>query len=161
MAVDAPTHPFRAAWDTRDLDAFADALAPDVVLHSPIVSKPFEGEEAAVELYRVAFEHLGAFEITDEFGAGDTHAFFWRAYAGGRTIEGVDLIRHDEAGKIAEVRVSIRPLVDLATFAAVIGPPLARRRGRLNGLLVTVLVAPLRLIFAAIDQVSSRLATPG
>ena len=151
------THPFRAGWETRDLDAFADSLAPDVVLHSPILSAPITGHEAAVELYGVLFERFGEVEITDHLSSGDTHAFFWRAEAGGRPIEGVDLIRHDAAGRIAEARVAIRPLVGLAYFAAAAGPTLARRRGRLNHLLVTLLAAPLRLIFAAIDRLSARL----
>jgi hypothetical protein len=46
-------HPFRALWETRDLDAFADALAPSVVLHSPILEAPFNGREAVIELYDV------------------------------------------------------------------------------------------------------------
>ena len=150
-------HPFRAAWRTRDLDAWADALAPDVELHSPVVKTPFRGREAATELYGVLFDALGDFDITAELAAGDSHAFFWRADAGDRRIEGADLLRYDEHGKITEVRVLIRPLVDIAAFAAAVGPPLAAKRGRIRALLLRFLTLPLKAILAVADAVASRL----
>jgi hypothetical protein len=150
-------HPFRAAWRTRDLDAWADVLAPDVVLHSPVLTRPFRGREAAIELYGVLFDALGDFDITDEFAAGDSHAFFWRADAGGRRIEGADLLRFDDHGKISEVRVLIRPLVDIAAFAGAVGPPLAGKRGRIRAPLLRFLTLPLRAILAVADTVASRL----
>jgi hypothetical protein len=151
-------HPFRAAWRTRDLDAFAGALAPDVELHSPVITTPFRGREAAVELYGVLFDTLGDFDITDEFAAGDTHAFFWRANVGGGRIEGADLLRHDAQGRIAEVRVLIRPLVGIGTFAGAAGPPLAAKRGRARALLLRALTLPLKAMFAVADVVASRLS---
>jgi hypothetical protein len=42
-------HPFRAAWATRDLDAWIEALSPDIVLRSPVVRGPFRGRSAAAE----------------------------------------------------------------------------------------------------------------
>jgi len=153
--VDA--HPFRTAWRTRDLDAWADALALDVVLHSPTLKTPFRGREVATELYGILFDAFGDVEITDELAHADSHAFFWRANIGNRTIEGADLLRFDEHGKISEVRVLIRPLVDIATFAAVIGPPLAAKRGRIRGLLVRLMTLPLRAILAVADTVATRL----
>ncbi len=32
-------HPFRAAWRTRDLDEWIEALSPEIVLRSPVVRK--------------------------------------------------------------------------------------------------------------------------
>jgi hypothetical protein len=153
--VDA--HPFRSAWETRDLDAWAEALAPDVVLHSPVVKTPFRGREAATELYGVLFDALGRFDITDELAAGDSHAFYWRADAGGRAIEGTDLLRYDTDGKITEVRVLIRPLVDVAAFAAAVGPPLAAKRGRARAWLLRFLTLPLIAFLAVADALASRL----
>jgi hypothetical protein len=150
-------HPFRAAWRTRNLDAWADALAPDVVLHSPVVRTPFRGREAARELYGVLFDAFGDFEITDEFAAGDSHAFFWRADLGGRRIEGTDLVRFDGHGKIVEVRVLVRPLVDIATFAGAVGPPLAAKRGRFRAPLLRILTLPLKGILALAEALATRL----
>jgi hypothetical protein len=35
-------HPYQSAWSTRDPAAWADAMAPDIVLHSPLL--PEHGE---------------------------------------------------------------------------------------------------------------------
>lgn len=150
-------HPYRTAWQTRDLDAWADALAPDVELYSPIFNSPFRGREAAIELFEVLFRAAGTVEITDELSSGDTHAFFWRADFDGRPVEGVDLIRHDRDGKITEIRVSIRPLVGIAAFGVAVGPPLARKRGALRAPLLRLLMVPFNAILALADVVASRL----
>jgi SnoaL-like protein len=151
-------HPFQAAWRTRDLDAWTDALADDVVLHSPVMTTPFRGREAARELYSILFEAFGEVEVTDAFAAGDMRAFFWRGELGGRRIQGTDLIRADARGKVAEVTVLIRPLVDIAVFAAAVGPALARRRGPIRGLLLRLLTLPLRALMAAADFAAPRLS---
>jgi len=65
--------------------------------------------------------------------------------------------RYDEQGKIAEIRVLIRPLVDIAVFASAIGPPLAARKSPIRGVLVRVLMLPLRGILTVTDTVASRL----
>ena len=150
-------HPYRAAWRTRDLDAWADALASDVELHSPIITPTFKGRDAAVELFSVLFKEFGRLEITDEFAEGDSQAFFWRGDLGRRTIEGVDLIRLDADGKIVEVRVSIRPLLNIAIFASAIGPPLAAKQGRWRALLVRILNLPLRGVLVATEAVAPKL----
>lgn len=150
-------HPFRAAWETRDLDVWVAALAPDVVLHSPVMTTPFRGRDAAAELYGILFEKFGHVELTHELSAGDTHAFFWRADLGGRRIEGTDLLRTNQAGEIGEVTVMIRPLVDIGLFAGEVGPSLARRRGRVQAVVLTLLTAPLRGLLAVADAVAPRL----
>src|SRR4051794_30293487 len=122
-----------------------------------MIQAPFRGRETATELYGVLFEALGEVEITDEFAGGDSHAFFWRAAAGGRSIEGADLIRVDEQGKISEIRVLIRPLANIATFAAAAVPPLAAKRGPIQAWVLRVLTLPLRAIFAAVDFLAPRL----
>jgi ketosteroid isomerase-like protein len=150
-------HPYRSAWQTRDLAAWEAALAPDVELHSPIFSSPFRGREAAIELFEVLFRRAGRVEITHEFSSGNTHAFFWRVDFGGRLAEGVDLIRSDQHGKVAEIRVSIRPLSGIAAFGAAVGPPLAGKRGALRAPLLRVLMLPFNAILALADVVASRL----
>ena len=153
-------HPYRRAWESRDLKGWEQALSPDVVIHSPLLTAPFVGRKVAVELFAVLFESLARFEITDELAAGDTRAFFWRAESGGRPIEGADLIRLDGDGKVGEITVLIRPLVSLAAFGGAVGPPLAGQRGRLGGALVRVLNAPLTVLFSLVDRVASRLVVP-
>ncbi len=64
---------------------------------------------------------------------------------------------YDEQGKIAEIRVLIRPLVNIAMFASAIGPPLAARRSPVRGALVRLLTLPLKGILTVADVVASRL----
>lgn len=150
-------HPFRRAWRTRQLDTLVGAFAEDVVLRSPLLSAPFVGREVAAELYGVLFERFGDVEFTAELADGAMRAFFWRAQLGAGTVEGADLIRHDEQGMIREVQVLLRPLSGLGAFAAEMGPPLARRRGPGRALAAAMLTRPLRWLLALADAISPRL----
>jgi hypothetical protein len=152
-----PTHPFRAFWESGDLEVWIDALAPDVVLHSPLITAPFRGRQTAAELYGVLFDRLDNVEVVDEFSTGTSYVCFWRADVGGRRIEGADFIRSNAEGKIAEVRVLIRPLISITAFARDIGPPLAAKQGRLRAVLVGLLNLPLRLVAVLTDLVAPRL----
>ncbi len=149
-------HPYRAAWETRDLSQWSNDLAQDVVLRSPIVRAPFRGRKAALELFEVLFDALQDVKITDECDAGDMHMFRWRANASGEAIEGVDLIRHDLDGKVSEITVLIRPLVSIGAFAAAVGPGLARKRVRLYGPLVRAMAMPLTILLTFTDAIASR-----
>ena len=157
----AQRHPFLTAWDERDVRAWRDALAPDVVVHSPLLRSPFVGREAVAELYGVLFELFGDVEVTDHLAAGDTSAFYWRGTVDGRTVEGADFVRSTPDGHISEIRVLMRPLVSLGTFTAAMGPALARREGRRRGSLVALVTAPIRTLFLAIDAVATRIGQRG
>lgn len=150
-------HPFQAAWRTRALDPWMEMLAPDVVLRSPVLRAPFTGHAAVRELYGVLFEVFGRMEVTSELRDGDSHAFRWRGELAGHQIDGIDLLRYDAEGRIAEIAVMIRPLVDIGVFAAAVGPALAAKRSPFRGLLVSVLVWPLKAMLAVADLVSTRL----
>jgi hypothetical protein len=154
-------HPYRTAWQTRDLAAWADALAPEVELYSPIFNAPFRGRQGAIELFEVLFRAAGTVEITDELTAGDTSAFFWRADFAGRPVEGVDLIRRAPGGKINEIRVSIRPFAGIAAFGAAVGPTLAGKRAAWRAPLLRVLTAPFNAILVLAEAVASRLVQRG
>ena len=150
-------HPFITAWKTRDVQPFAAHFAPDIVLRSPIIESTFVGFSTAAELFSALFESLDEFEITDHFGNGQSHAFVWQGTLGRHTVEGVDLVRHNDDGSIAEITVYMRPLVGIATFATGFGPALAARRGRTRGLLTRATTLPLRALFVAIDRIATRL----
>ncbi len=148
-------HPYRAAWQTRDLNVLTQALSPDVVLHSPMFTAPFIGLDVAVELYSVLFKGLGNLEFTDEFSAAGSSVLYWRADYRGRKIEGTDLLRVDQDGRICDVTVFIRPLDGIAAFASAIGPPLAAKQSSLRRVLVQIVNYPLRVFFAMVDVVGT------
>ena len=156
-----PPHPYRAVWETRDLKQWEEALAPDVVLHSPIILSPFRGRAAAVELFDVLLETLDEFVIKHEFVDSRRHVFLWSATISGREIEGCDVITADDDDRICDITVLIRPLVGLGTFAGAMGPALARRRGAFRGLIARVLIAGLKVFLGTADALSTWLVGKG
>jgi hypothetical protein len=119
--------PLRAAFEARDHDAILQALAPDVVLHSPIIEVPFVGLEEASDLFAVLLEEVWPLTYVDEI-PGDPHVLHFTGEVKGTRLEGVDLLRFDEQGRVKEITVFFRPLPGTAAFLSATGPKLARRR---------------------------------
>ena len=122
-----------------------------------MISRPFRGREEAAEVYGVLFDVFGEVRFTYELHDGNAHVYHWRGDVGRRTIEGTDLLLYDADGNIREIRVFIRPLVDIGTFAAAAGPALARLRSPVNAVVLSVLTMPLQLMLAAVDALAPRL----
>lgn len=112
---------FRAAVEAGDLDAMVDALADDVVFHSPVTFKPFEGREAVSVLLGVVVRTFEDFRYTDELDGEGTKALIFQARVGDKQIEGLDLLRFDAAGKIADFTVMVRPLSATMALAEAVG----------------------------------------
>ena len=110
-----------------------ELLHDDVVFYSPIVFTPQEGR-AVTKLYLEAAGQAlpgeggdtiggtdgegdepserpaGAFRYTKKVLSGDTAVLEFETTVEGKYVNGVDIIRCDDAGKIVEFRVMIRPL---------------------------------------------------
>jgi hypothetical protein len=112
---------FRSAVEAQDLDAMVDALAEDVVFHSPITFRPFEGREAVAMLLGVVFRTFEEFRYTDELDGDEVKALVFQARVGDKEIEGLDLLRFDAAGKIADFTVMVRPLSGAMALADAVG----------------------------------------
>ncbi len=107
-----------------------ELLADDVVFYSPVVYTPQEGkaitklylEAAAVALpgdkrdgpddakAGDAGAPSGRFRYTKQVMSGDTAVLEFETTVDGKYVNGVDIIRCDERGRIVEFRVMIRPL---------------------------------------------------
>ncbi len=148
-------HPYRHFWETEDLRMWEEALAPDVVIHSPILSSPFLGRAAAVELFGVLLEALDDFELGHESADSGRHVFSWSAMVSGRKIEGCDFIAMGDDDRISEITVLIRPLVGIGAFASAMGPPLAARRSVFRAVLARVMSVGLRGFLALADATST------
>jgi hypothetical protein len=117
-------HPFRVAVESRDLDAMAGTLADDVVLWSPLAFEPFRGKLTVMRLLDVLMtEVFEDFHYTDELGNVDAvHGLVFRARIGAREVQGLDLLRHDESGRIGDFTVMVRPATALQALAEAVGP---------------------------------------
>jgi hypothetical protein len=112
---------FRKAVEAKDLDAMREALADDVVFHSPITFKPYEGRESVSMLLGVVFRTFEDFRYTDELDREDVKALVFKARVGDKEIEGLDLLRIDGDGKIADFTVMVRPLSGAMALAEAVG----------------------------------------
>jgi hypothetical protein len=104
-----------------------ELLADDVVFYSPIVYTPQEGK-AITKLYLQAAgqtlpgdeakgggaagtdDKPGRFRYTKTVTSGDTAVLEFETTVDGKYVNGVDIMRCNDAGRIVEFRVMIRPL---------------------------------------------------
>lgn len=118
--------PFRAAVETKDFGRVLETLAPDVSFRSPAVFAAYAGAETVGALLRVVGTVL-ARELVYEWQVreGDREVLCFRTRVDGREVEGVDLLRYDESGRVAELVVMMRPLSGLLAVRDGIGAALA------------------------------------
>jgi hypothetical protein len=112
---------FRLAVERMDIDAIGELLALDVVFHSPVTFHPFVGRETVMQLLSLVGQTFENFRYTDELETGGAHALVFRASVGDREMEGIDLLRFDSHGLIADFTVILRPLSGLVPFAQAMG----------------------------------------
>ncbi|MGV0645264.1 nuclear transport factor 2 family protein [Mycolicibacterium sp. XJ879] len=107
-----------------DREALSDILAEDVVLIGPLDDEPITGREAVLDAIRTV--SAAAADLTyGEVLSGETHhAAPFRLQIDDTVVNGIDRIRLDGNGKIAEVTIWWRPL-----------PSGVEMQGRLAGLL--------------------------
>jgi hypothetical protein len=117
---------FRAAVESGDIDAARELFAEGIVFHSPATFNPFVGRDTVMALIAIVAQTFEDFRYTDEFETDGAHALIFRAGIGGREIEGLDLMRFNEDGLIADFTVMLRPLSGLVPFAQAMGEKVAR-----------------------------------
>lgn len=101
-----------------------ELLDDDVVFYSPIVYTPQEGKAVTTLYLTAAGQTLpgdsrspggeesggGRFHYTKQVLAGDTAVLEFETTVQGKYVNGVDIIRCNDEGRIVEFRVMIRPL---------------------------------------------------
>jgi SnoaL-like domain len=109
-------HPFRLAAEAKDLEAMTATLCEDVVLHSPILFRGFEGREIVAQVLTHVAATLEDFRYTDELAENGVVVLRFKARAGDRELEGIDFLELDEQGQVAELTVFMRPLSAINAF---------------------------------------------
>lgn len=107
-----------------------ELLADDVVFYSPVVYTPQRGKEVTSLYLQAAAVTLPgegdqAFRYTKQVLGGDVAVLEFETSLGGKYVNGVDIIRCDEAGRIVEFRVMLRPLQAVNAVHAAMGAMLA------------------------------------
>jgi SnoaL-like protein len=114
----AEPHPFRRAAEAKDLELLTETLREDVVLHSPILFRGFEGRDTVAAVLTHVAATLEDLTYTDELSDGGSVCLRFKATVAGtdRELEGIDFLELDEDGRVAELTVFMRPLSALTAF---------------------------------------------
>lgn len=109
---------FKEAVEADDITAGLALLADDVTFTSPVVFRPYEGR-AMAELLLTAAAQVFAGTLRYERVLVDQHgaALVFRATVGGREVHGTDFLRLDDAGRIVDFTVMLRPLSAVQAMA--------------------------------------------
>ncbi len=97
---------------TRDMGQLAALLADEVVFHSPVVHTPQRGKAITLRYLQGAMQVLNSAHFRYEreiVGPRDAVLEFSTEIAGVH-VNGIDLIRWDDSGRIIDFKVMVRPL---------------------------------------------------
>jgi hypothetical protein len=96
----------------RDPDGLDDLLADDVVFHSPVVHTPQRGKPITAMYLAAAVIVLGqpSFRYVREIVGPAEAVLEFVVDIDGIEVNGVDLIRWNEQGRIVDFKVMVRPL---------------------------------------------------
>lgn len=109
---------------SMDLARLQAILAEDVVFHSPVVHTPQRGRQMTALYLASAFKVLnepGHFHYLREVIAGNHAVLEFQTEIDGITINGVDMIEWNDAGKIVDFKVMVRPLKAINTIHQAMG----------------------------------------
>lgn len=106
-----------AAWHGymdggADADVLRSMIAEDAVFHSPVVHTPQVGRDKVFAYLFAASKVLGSehFTYVREIVGGDQAMLEFTDTLDGIHINGVDIIRWNDAGQIVDFKVMVRPL---------------------------------------------------
>jgi hypothetical protein len=105
----ASWHELLRTRDPRGLDAL---LADAVVFHSPVVHTPQQGKAVTMMYLGAALKVFvnDTFRYVREVSAGREAVLEFQVEIEGLTVNGVDMLRWDEEGRIVDFKVMVRPL---------------------------------------------------
>lgn len=120
--------------EKREFERLRSIAAEAVVFRSPAFFTPYPGVEPLVHIIATVNTIFEDFAYHREFWSGEHEAVVleFSARVGDKKLKGIDIISFDDAGKIREFEVMIRP----ANAAAAVGEAMAVKAGpRLKELL--------------------------
>jgi hypothetical protein len=115
----------RKAVESFDYDGVMEQFADDIVLHSPVTFKAFEGKQAVGMLFAILFRTFEDFRYVGEFESDDGRCILhFLTRVGDRQIEGIDMVRFDSDGLVDDFTVMVRPLSAALALRDAIGSQL-------------------------------------
>jgi ketosteroid isomerase-like protein len=108
---------FRRAAEAKDFSAVDDLFTEDVTFRSPVVFKPYEGRDALRMLLTAVVQVFEDFSYAAQVEDGDVAVLQFRARVGEREVDGVDILRFADDGRIRAVMVMVRPMSGMQALA--------------------------------------------
>jgi SnoaL-like domain len=98
--------------DERDVQGLDALLADEAVFHSPVVHTPQVGKPITKKYLTAAFHVFfnDSFRYVRELQGDRDAVLEFEVKLDGITVNGVDMIKWNDAGKITEFKVMLRPL---------------------------------------------------
>jgi hypothetical protein len=114
---------------TGDLTKLSPLLHPQAIFRSPMAFKPYASAQAVALILNTVYGVFKNFTYYREFASEDglSVTLEFSAEVGDKQLKGVDIIRFDEAGKIVEFEVMVRPFSGLQAL----GEEMGKRLGHL------------------------------
>ena len=121
-------HKMIAGGDLSTLPSIVDA---DAVFRSPIANKPYASREAVVLVLNTAYQVFENFAYHRQLAADDglSVVLEFSANVGDKQLKGIDFIRFNDAGKIVEFEVMVRPLSGLQALGEAMGARIGAQVG--------------------------------
>jgi SnoaL-like domain len=107
-----PIKTWHGLVETRDAQGLDALLADEAVFHSPVVHTPQVGKLITKKYLTAAFHVFfnESFRYVRELQGSRDAVLEFEVKLDGITVNGVDMIKWNDAGKITEFKVMLRPL---------------------------------------------------
>src|SRR5438309_1221151 len=122
---------FRSTVEVGEAAAALGLFSEDAVFRSPVVYRPYAGRDTVLKVLQAAERVLGAggrFHYVHQLEDRDARVAIleFATEVDGRQVEGIDKLTFDEAGRITELKVMVRPASALQVVAARMAEEFAR-----------------------------------
>jgi hypothetical protein len=120
---------WHAVVESRDPALLDDLLADDVVFRSPAVFTPQEGKAVTTHYLSSAIAVLGpSLRYVGQWHDQSSAVLEFEAELDGAYVQGVDMLRWNDDGRLISFTVLVRPLRGLQKLMELMAPQLAARQ---------------------------------
>jgi hypothetical protein len=121
------------AWhdmiERKDLSELGTILRPDAVFRSPMAINPYKSADAVILALTTVITIFENFAYHRQFASDDglNVVLEFSASVDNKLLKGADFVQFDDAGKIVDFEVMIRPLISLQVLGAEMGKRLGHK----------------------------------
>jgi len=119
---------FQQAVEAHDTEALRACLREDVVFNSPVAFTRYEGRDSVGAVLATAVSVFEDFRYVARIAEGDREVLVFEARVGERSLQGVDILRLDGDGQVAELTVMLRPLSGVTAMGEAMRQRMAQAR---------------------------------